>query len=91
MATTTTIGVKLEKSVAQRLKALGQRTERSPHWLLKKAVAEYLSREEEREREAQEDEERWDEYVLGGRYITQERMMQLLDQLKRGKKVTWPK
>ena len=66
MAAQTTMGVKLDRSVQTRLKTLAQQKERSPHWLLKKAIEEYLAREEEWEREKREDHRRLDEYAQTG-------------------------
>jgi predicted transcriptional regulator len=53
-----TIGVKLDNETRERLQQLGQRRDRSPHWLMKTAIREYLEREDRIERERQEDEER---------------------------------
>lgn len=59
----TTMGVKLDDSVRERLKLLGATKDRSPHWLMKQAIQEYLAREETYEREKQEDLERWQRHT----------------------------
>jgi predicted transcriptional regulator len=38
-------GVKLDAGLHTRLKALGEVKERTPHWLMKTAIAEYVERE----------------------------------------------
>ncbi len=43
--------IKLDASLHERLKALGQIKDRSPHWLMQTAIAEYVEREEAYERE----------------------------------------
>ncbi len=57
------MGVKLEKSTRERLKSLGKLKDRSPHWLVKKAIDDFLSREEQWEDEKRDDRERWAAYV----------------------------
>ena len=43
---TTTMGVKLDEATRDRLKALGAARQRSPHWLMREAIREYLERAE---------------------------------------------
>jgi predicted transcriptional regulator len=76
-----TIGIKLDDDTRRRLQALGQRRDRSPHWLMKTAIRQYLEREERFERERQEDEERWRRYLDSGAYIDNTSMMAWLDGL----------
>ncbi|WP_353886866.1 transcriptional regulator [Pseudomonas sp. L7] len=42
----TTLGVKVDTITKQRLKSAAERIDRSPHWLLKHAVLEWISRVE---------------------------------------------
>ncbi|WP_159995943.1 CopG family ribbon-helix-helix protein [Roseomonas sp. 18066] len=63
------LALKLDEETRQRLQALGQLRDRSPHWLMKKAVLEFLEREEGYEREKSEDLARWEAYRLSGRAI----------------------
>ena len=49
------LAVKVDEKTRTRLKSLGTQRQRTPHWLMKEAIAEYLNREEEiehRNREA---------------------------------------
>jgi Predicted transcriptional regulator len=41
--------VKLDESTYDRLKALGESRQRTPHWLMKEAINQFLEREEETE------------------------------------------
>jgi len=70
MAKTTTAGIKLDEETRERLSALGKARERSPHWLMKQAIYEYLEREEERERANRETLERWQRYDLTGEHVS---------------------
>ncbi len=83
---TTTMGVKLDEDVRDRLKALGTAKDRTPHWLMKKAIQEYLVKEECFEREKQEDQQRWQQYQDTGEHLSHEevsiRLTRLADQAR---------
>ena len=83
---TTTMGVKLDEDVRDRLKALGVAKERSPHWLMKKAIQEYLEKEEAFEREKREDLQRWQRYQDTGDHLDHDnvrtRLARLADQAR---------
>lgn len=85
------MGVKLDKAIQQRLKALAKQKERAPHWLLKRAIEEYLTREEQWEREKAEDRERWDEYVQTGETYSLEQVTDWMRGLREGKRTKWPR
>lgn len=70
----TTMGVKLDNKIRVRLKTLGEQKERSPHWLMTRAIEEYLDREEAYEHEKQEDMQRWQQYMDTGEYISHDKM-----------------
>ena len=44
--TTTTLGLKLDLRTTQRLKAAAEKLDRSPHWLMKHAAIDWISRVE---------------------------------------------
>jgi predicted transcriptional regulator len=72
MSKTINTGVKLDETLHARLKALSSAKDRTPHWLMKVAIEEYVNREETYEREKREDMERWQRYKLSGRTIPNE-------------------
>lgn len=41
--------IKLDESIYDRLKTLGESRQRTPHWLMKEAIKQFLEREEEAE------------------------------------------
>jgi predicted transcriptional regulator len=69
---TSTQGIKLDETTRQRLKALGELRDRSPHWLMRVAIERYLDEEERQEREKREDMERWEAYQLTGHAVSHE-------------------
>lgn len=78
---TTSVAVKLEDDIRERIQALGQTKDRSTHWLMKRAIIEYLEKEERYETELQEDRERWGNYMLTGEAITHDDMKDWLNAL----------
>ena len=68
---TVNTGIKLDETLHMRLKVLGSIKDRSPHWLMRAAIEEYVQREEQYEREKNEDIERWERYKLSGKSIPQ--------------------
>lgn len=86
-----TQGIKLDENIRNRLKLLGEKRDRSVHWLMRNAVETYLEREEQIERDKQEDKERWEEYQLTGKYLTNEQVIQWLDGLAQGNTLPCPK
>jgi len=73
------IGVKLDEELQARLKALGERCERSPHWLMKKAICEFLDRMETEEKERQLLIDRWNRYQETGESISHEAVTKWLN------------
>ena len=59
------VTVKLEPSTKEKLVNLGKAKTRSTHWLMKKAINDYVEREENKERLKQESLSRWKEAELG--------------------------
>lgn len=88
---TVTQGIKLDPETRDRLKALGEKRQRSPHWLMKKAIADFLDREEAVEREKQEDLARWQAYEATGHAIDHATASNWLSSLAAGQPAQRPK
>ena len=86
-----TRGIKLDDDIKQRLKELGKIRDRSPHWLMRAAIEDFLDREENYEREKREDQERWERYQLTGESVSHDTAAEWLDSLARGENVPCPK
>jgi len=85
-----TKGVKLDDTTQQRLAALGRIRDRSPHWLMCRAIETYLDREEKYEQEKREDMERWEQYQLTGVAVPHEQAAEWLENLAQGKVTACP-
>lgn len=64
--------VKLDDETLGRLKALGKARKRSPNWLMKEAIRQFLEREEEAEHIRQDTLERWKRYEANGETVDHE-------------------
>jgi predicted transcriptional regulator len=73
------VGVKLDDELQIRLKAIAERSERSPHWLMKKAISEFIEREETAEQERQLLLERWNRYQETGEAIPHDTVVKWLE------------
>jgi len=86
-----TQGIKLDDDMRKRLKALGETRKRTPHWLMRTSIQDYLEREEKYEHEKQEDVERWEHYQLTGKAISHDLAAKWLGDLAQGKVKKCPK
>ena len=75
------VAVKLENDVKERIHHLGKIKDRSSHWLMKKAILDYLEKEEKAEKEKHEDYARWDHYAETSEAITHDDMKNWLGSL----------
>jgi len=86
---TTSQGIKLDDNTRKRLKDLAEKRNRSPHWLMRTAIEVYLEREEQYETEKAEDMARWEQYLITGKAIEQEKVEVWLKDLSKGKLNKW--
>jgi predicted transcriptional regulator len=72
MATTIArpMSVKLDPDTRARLDRLAESRRRTPHWMLREAVAQYVEREEKREAFRQDTLKAWEEYRTTGLHVT---------------------
>jgi len=90
MAETTATTLKLDVGVKQRLKRLAEAHERSPHWLMKRAIEEYVDREEKREQLRKDILEASAHYYETGLHLAAEEADAWLEKLENGEDVDPP-
>ncbi|MBC8017492.1 MAG: CopG family transcriptional regulator [Verrucomicrobia bacterium] len=73
------VGVKLTPELKDRLHNISTAKHRSPHFLMKEAILQYVEREEARERFNQETIESWETYQRDGQHITLNEMTAWLE------------
>ena len=91
MAKLTTMGVKLDENIRIRLKALGKSRDRTPHWLMKKAISEFLEKEEALKTRNRESDAAFNEYLETGQYVRHEEMNSWLESWGTDKESACPK
>ena len=84
------IGVKLDGELYARLKTLSERCDRSPHWLMKKAISEYVDRMEAEENERKLLIERWNNYKETEEAVSHKEVVQWLDSWGTDKESAYP-
>lgn len=67
----TPVAVKLDPDVQDRLKTLAEARDRSPHWMMREAIAQYVEREEKREAFRAAGLKAWEAYEETGLHVTQ--------------------
>lgn len=84
------LSVKLDPEVRERVKRLAEARRRSPHWLLREAIQQYVDREEKREAYRNDAEQAWEEYQATGRHVTFEEADAWLARLEAGEDAEVP-
>lgn len=76
MATATSI--KLDDELKGRVQTLADTRQRSAHWIMREAIAQYVAREEKRESFRQDTLNAWEEYQATGLHATAEEVYEWL-------------
>jgi len=91
MPRVSTTSLKLDHKVKQRVQRLASARRRSPHWLMREAIEEYVDREEKREQFRQDALAAWDHYQTSGLHTTADEADAWLAKLEAGKFASPPK
>jgi len=91
MPKASTTSLKLDVEVKQRVQRLADARRRSPHWLMREAIEEYVDREEKREELRRDALAAWTHYQMTGLHATAEETDDWLAKLEAGKKAPPPK
>lgn len=84
------VAVKLDADVHARVRELARTQHRSPHCLMREAIAQYVEREEKREAFRQEALAAWAAYQETGLHVTHDEADTWLAQLEAGQDVEPP-
>lgn len=89
MATSTT-SLKIDSDLKDRVQRLAAARRRSPHWIMREAVEQYVTREEKREQLRQEALAAWSHYQSTGLHVTAEEADAWLAKLESGENAEAP-
>jgi predicted transcriptional regulator len=71
--------IKIDDELKARVQRLAERRQRSTHWVMREAIAQYVSREEARDSFKQEALASWKTYKETGRHLTGEEVRAWLE------------
>jgi predicted transcriptional regulator len=83
-AATHPVAIKIDTDIKERIKRLAEARHRTPHWLMREAISQYVEREEKREAFRQDGINAWNEYQATGFHVTLEEADAWLAKLEAG-------
>lgn len=86
-----TTSLKLDPATKERVHRLASARRRTPHWIMREAVEQYVDREEKREQFKQDALAAWAHYQETGRHVTAAEADAWLAKLEEGKNAAPPK
>ena len=78
-ATIHPVAIKIDLETKERVKRLADARHRTPHWLMREAIRQYVEREEKREAFHQDAIRAWSEYQETGLYVTGDEVFEWLE------------
>jgi predicted transcriptional regulator len=84
------VAIKIDDNTKARVKRLADARQRTPHWLMREAITQYVEREEKREALRQDTIKAWEDYRTAGLHVTAEEADVWLDQLEQGHDIEPP-
>ena len=84
------VSIKLDDVTKARVKRLADARQRTPHWLMREAITQYVEREERRETLRQDTLNAWEAFRTTGLHVTQKQADAWLAQLEQGNDVEPP-
>lgn len=78
------VAIKINEDIKTRVKRLADARQRTPHWLMREAITQFVEREEKRETFRQDSLNAWEEYRLTGQHVTAEEADAWLVKLEQG-------
>ncbi|MFP5226559.1 MAG: CopG family ribbon-helix-helix protein [Acidobacteriota bacterium] len=91
MPRTATTSLKLDTETKARVQRLADVRRRTPHWILREAIEQYVEREEAREQLRQDALAAWEHYQQTGLHVTAAEADAWMSKLASGKRAAPPK
>ena len=91
MATLSTTSLKLDSAMKERVHRLAAARRRTPHWVMREAVEQYVEREEKREQLRQDGLAAWASYQMTGLHVSSKEADAWLARLEVGNHAAIPK
>jgi len=84
------VAIKIDPDIKERVKRLADARNRTPHWLMREAIRQYVEREEKSEAFRRDAIDAWNEYQATGLHVTMEEADAWLAKLEAGQEVEPP-
>lgn len=84
------VAIKIDEDMKARVKRLADARQRTSHWLMREAIAQYVDREEKREAFRQDTLNAWEAYRITGLHVTADEADAWLAQLEEGNDIEPP-
>ncbi|HMO47071.1 MAG TPA: ribbon-helix-helix protein, CopG family [Rubrivivax sp.] len=84
------VAIKIDADIKQRIKRLAQARQRTPRWLMREAIKQYVEREDRREAYRQVAINAWNDHQATGRHLTARQADAWLARLEAGQDVEPP-
>ncbi|WP_265583858.1 CopG family ribbon-helix-helix protein [Chitinimonas koreensis] len=84
------MAIKIDPETRERIKRLAAARDRTPHWIMREAISQYVEREEKREALRQDGIMAWNAYHANGLHATADEADAWLAELEAGRDVEPP-
>lgn len=84
------VAIKIDEDIKARVKRLADARQRTPHWLMREAITQYVDREEKREAFRQDALKAWEAFRTTGQHVTADAADAWLAQLEQSNDVDPP-
>lgn len=84
------VAIKIDSDIKERVRRLAVARDRTPHWLMREAISQYVEREEKREAFRQDGIKAWNEYQATGLHLSATEADEWLARLEAGQDVEPP-
>lgn len=84
------VAIKIDQQTRERVKRLADARKRTPHWLMREAISQYVEREEKREALRQDGLKAWQNYRATGLHVSADAADAWLAQLEQGNDIEPP-
>lgn len=82
--------IKLDEAMRERVERLASARRRSPHWVMREAIEQFVEREEQRDALRRDALEAWEHYAATGLHVTGEEADAWLARLEAGEDAPAP-
>ena len=84
------VAIKIDEDIKARVKRLAQARQRTPHWLMREAITQYVDREEKREAFRLDSQRAWEDFRANGLHVSADEADAWMAELEQGNDIEPP-